>query len=114
MEGLCDLRRSVSEVRVSSDCCVRGFGKGKGIGVVVVGVGGSEIGRSGLEIGGSGLEIGGSGVDGCGGIVGVEVDVDVTSDRVGSGSRHWFGGTFGGQLCIPEVGEKLSEMSNSI
>ena len=99
-QGLCDARQAGSEVRVSSDYCLRGFGKGKGIGSVVVGVGGSEIG--------------GSGVVGCGGPVDAEVAVDVTSDRVGSGCSHGFGGTFGGQLCIPEVGEKLSDMSNSV
>ena len=49
LEGLCDLRQSVSEDRVSSDCGVRGFGKGKGAGSVGVGVGGSEIGGSGME-----------------------------------------------------------------
>ena len=38
----------------------------------------------------------------------------MTSDRVGSGGCHGFGVTFGGQVCIQEVGEKCIDMSNSI
>ena len=73
VEGLCDLRHSRSQVIVSSDCGVTGWGKGKGTESVVAGVGGSEIRRSGI-----------------GGVEGAEVGVDVMLDKVGSGGKFGF------------------------
>ena len=95
MKSLCDLRQSASEVRVFGECVPRGFGKGRGSGSVGAGVGGSEIGGSGSDIGG--LGVGGSGVAGT-----------LGTEGVGIGGEGEFGGTFGGQLCVPEVGDKMS------
>ena len=99
VEGLCDLKPSKSEMIVSGVSGVTGMGKGKGVGSAIVGVGGSEIG--------------GSGIDGHGGVEGAEVDVDVTSDNVGSGGKFGFGGTFGGHFDVPEVGGHFIDMSKS-
>ena len=73
------------------------IGKGKGLGTVGVRDGGlrseiRELGIGGSEVGGTlGTEVDGSGGRGVGGY-GVGGDV----------------GTFGGQLCVPEVGGRTS------
>ena len=97
-EVLCDFVPSESEVRLFGDCVSRVSGKGKGSGQIGgLGVGGI----SGMEVnaartlrdlgigGGSGTEVDGSGGLGVGGY-GVGGDM----------------GTFGGQFCVPEVGER--------
>ena len=102
---LCDLVQSESEVRVFGGNVLLKSGKGKGTDTVGVGSGErSDIGGlgfggiSGLGVGGTrDEEINGSGGLGVGGL-------GVGGRGIGGGNV----GTFGGQLCIPEVGGTIS------
>ena len=100
---LCDIRQLESEVRVCGGDVLLSTGKGKGTGTV----GDRSGGRS--EIGG--LGVGGISGVGVGGISGTEVDGSGGRRVDESGGRRVEGcgvggsaGTFGGQLCMPEVG----------